>query len=71
MVSAYDRDPRVNETSAGHYDVACAPGDELAGRVAPGLYGGFVAWVRHPDEISGPGFNTADEAIRSLIGDPQ
>lgn len=70
-MSDYDDDPRVHEICAGHYDVVESPSGSFPGRVAPGLHGGFVAWVGHPDEIDGPGFNTADEAIYSLIGAPQ
>ena len=69
MVSAYDNDPRVTAHACGcHYDVAgvgVTPG--MVWLRTDGSFGGSSAASRDADE----GFPTADEAIRSLIGDPQ
>jgi hypothetical protein len=69
-VSAYDNDARVTKVDDGFYRVTCCPGEGPVGKVGPGLYGGFVAYIDE-DDVTGPGFNSADDAIRSLIGDPQ
>jgi hypothetical protein len=71
-VSAYDNDPRVVDRTGGGTVFTILPGSTTRpiGNVAPAEHGGFVGWTdgRKPE---GPGFATADEAIRSLIGDPQ
>ena len=69
-MNAYDNDPRVTAHDDGTYTVTCCPGEGPVGAVSPGLFGGFLAVVGD-DESSGLGFDTADEAIASLIGAPQ
>lgn len=44
--------------------------DGRVAKVAPGQLGGFVG-CSDGVEPDGPGFDTVDEAIRSLIGAPQ
>jgi len=75
-VSAYDEDPRVDWRGDGTYHVEL-PGDgrpgSIDGYVIP-IDGGtrFVAYIGLLDsEPEGWGFDTADEAIRSLIGEPK
>lgn len=69
-MTAYATDPRVTANAVGGYEIAC-----------PGPHGGHVFqrqsgdWAarsgrREPGDFTG-GFPTADEAIRSLIGEPQ
>ncbi len=75
-MSAYRNDPRVVDRTGDGTVFTILPGsaDRPIGNVAPAVLGGFVAWTtptrdtRKPD---GPGFATADEAIRSLIGEPR
>jgi hypothetical protein len=66
-VSAYDNDPRVTSDSDGAFTV-----DMHGARrhVCVGQLGGFVTHDVGFEETDGPGFDTADEAIRSLIGEP-
>lgn len=68
-MSAYDNDPRVTANLDATFNVNT--GDVYARHVCPGLMGGWVAHSLGPDDADGLGFDTADEAIRSLIGDPQ
>lgn len=74
-MSAYANDGRVYLKDSGAYHVEL-PGDgrpgSIDGYVVP-IDGGtrFVAYIGLLDsEPEGRGFDTADEAIRSLIGDP-
>jgi hypothetical protein len=69
-MSAYNHDPRVVSNGDGGFHVFERPGTYPIGVVCPGLFGGFVG-LRTGEESSGPGFDTADEAIRSLIGEPR
>ncbi len=69
-MSAYANDPRVTDMGDGFFRVLPRPGEQPLLAVAPGVHGGFVAG-QLGEEWSGLGFDTADEAIRSLIGDPQ
>lgn len=68
-MSAYDNDSRVAMLTCEHgcVEVAVNGGTRYAG---PGQLGGFVTWSdgQQPD---GLGFDSLDEAIASLIGDPQ
>lgn len=67
-MSLYDNDPRVNTDPDDSFTVS------VEGRwkhVCPGQRGGFVTHSVGVDKVDGPGFDTADEAIRSLIGDPR
>lgn len=69
-MSAYDNDPRVTGTSTGHsfkVDLAERGYDE------PGVVWlrGDGRWVACREHGSYPQYDTADEAIRALIGDPR
>lgn len=73
-MSAYDNDPRVTRTddAAGAYQLQ-HPGDYRVMRVWQRRDG---SWVAQPYGGPTPGgylgeYATADEAIRSLIGDPE
>jgi hypothetical protein len=76
-VSAYDNDPRVQyyDDDPGIFVVRLGPGrlagSHREGRVQPTSDGSrfeAFAWGWEPVKEE---FDTADEAIRSLIGDPQ
>lgn len=71
-MSAYDNDPRVRKVGQDAFYVTCCPSlDEApAGRVMRVSGGRFEA-ATEPDRLDNPTFGTADDAIRSLIGDPQ
>jgi hypothetical protein len=68
-VSAYDQDPRVRKVSQDAFYVTGSPG-EPAARVMRVSGGRFEA-ATEPERLDNPTFATADEAIRSLIGDPK
>lgn len=68
-MSAYDNDPRVTSHPASMFIVV--PESGPVNCVCPGQLGGFVTHDVETDVSHGHGFDTADEAIRSLIGDPQ
>lgn len=70
-MSAYANDPRVTFPDGKAFIlVAVRPGATPDFEVALGMYGGFV--ISDVDgEYDGLGFSTADEAIASLIGEPQ
>ncbi len=69
-MSVYANDPRVVDLRDGHFNLTHGAGREAFGRVFPMPDGGFGAKVNghldNPDV-----FPTTDEAIRSLIGEPQ
>ena len=67
-MSAYVDDPRVEACSDGTFNVTDSG---VVGHVCPGAFGGWVAHSVGADDADGLGFATADEAIRSLIGDPR
>jgi hypothetical protein len=67
-VSAYDNDPRVRKVGQDAFYVTCRPGSP-AGRVMRVSGGRFEA-ATEPDRLDNPTFANADDAIRSLIGDP-
>jgi hypothetical protein len=67
-VSAYENDPRVTAWPDGTFGVSDG---QTPRHVCPGLFGGYVAHSMGADDVDGLGFDTADEAIRSLIGEPQ
>jgi hypothetical protein len=70
-VSAYDNDPRVRFMDVGGmpvFYVDLPSGGQ--GRVMQVSGGRFEA-ASKPDRLDNPTFSTADEAIHSLIGDPQ
>ena len=69
-MSAYDNDPRVavNPSHPGTFDITDS---SVVGHVCPGLFGGWMAHSVGEDDVDGLVFDTADEAMRSLIGDPQ
>lgn len=66
-MSAYTNDPRVTAQPDNTFEV---DDDGASRHVCPGLFGGYVAHSVGADDVDGLGFDTADEAIRSLIGDP-
>jgi hypothetical protein len=73
-VSAYDKDDRVYRKETGTYWVEL-PGDadrdgSQDGYVTPLANGRFLAYVGE-SSTAGCEFDTADEAIRSLLGAPQ
>ncbi|AEV86882.1 hypothetical protein ACWT_5864 [Actinoplanes sp. SE50] len=74
-MSAYANDPRVNDvTGRGTlFLVADKPDGEPVARVRPFIDGAtWVAWPVDENLMTElPEFGTADEAIRSVIGDPQ
>jgi hypothetical protein len=65
-MSAYDDDPRVTAQADGTYNVDAG----TSRHVCPGAFGGYVTHSTGADDADGLGFDTADDAIRSLIGDP-
>lgn len=67
-MSAYANDPRVHANAASNqfYDVNL--GDGRTGLV---WVQGNGEWVASRDAVTAQVLATADEAIRSLIGDPQ
>jgi hypothetical protein len=74
-VSAYDNDPRVTDLTGkgGAFAVTAVPDRAPIMMVRSNVEGGFTAW--QPGEewafaAEKPVFPTADEAIRSLIGEP-
>jgi hypothetical protein len=70
-VSAYDRDPRVRALGGDRYEVRLRIDNRVGHiRPAPEDVGGFWADLEGVGAI-GQTYDTADEAIRSLIGDPQ
>lgn len=66
-MSAYDVDPRV----ACYNDGSLYEVDTTDGRVSVCRWGDVWALVTEPAGRFGAEFATDDEAIRSLIGDPQ
>ncbi len=68
LMGAYDNCPRVTANADGTFrvDVRSVPH-----HVCPAAFGGWVAHRVGVEDWGGLGFDTADEAIRSLIGDPQ
>lgn len=70
-MSAYHNDPRVTMCLDETFQVIVDAVTKDAKHVCPGLLGGFVTHNVGDHETDGPGFDTADEAIRSLIGDPR
>lgn len=70
MQSAYANDPRVFDYGDGDYEVKLDDGRRAS--VSPGATGGFIRSAYTGDLPEAVRvFDTADEAIRSLIGDPQ
>ncbi len=71
-MSDYDNDPRVRLEESGIYyvDLLEVPGRPDDGYVAPRPDGHFEASVGWSD-MTRLVYYTADDAIRSLIGDPQ
>lgn len=69
-MSAYDNDPRVTMLLDETFHVV-VDDERNSKHVCSGALGGFVTHFVGDDKTDGPGFDTADEAIRSLIGDPQ
>ncbi|MGK5682440.1 hypothetical protein [Actinoplanes sp. URMC 104] len=69
-MNAYTGDPRVTDHGHGHYEVSHRPGGVPTGCVQRRCGGVFVAIVDGADP-NPPQFASADEAIRSLIGDPR
>lgn len=69
-MSAYDNDQRVQPIEFGRFEVAT--GGPHGGHVFQRDSGDWAARSGHqePGYCTG-GFESADEAIRSLIGDPQ
>ena len=67
-MSAYVRDLRVEARPSGTFDITDSG---MVGHVCLGVFGGWVAHSVGEDDVDGLGFATADEAIRSPIGDPQ
>lgn len=69
-MSAYDNDPRVEPIVFGSFKVAT--GGPHGGHVFQRDGGDWAArsGYQEPGQFTG-GFESADEAIRSLIGDPQ
>ena len=70
-MSAYDNDPRVTRASHDFFCVVC-PADfgTVGATVFPNREdGGWAAQVEGGHRLTT--FPTADEAIRSLIGDPR
>lgn len=68
-MSVYDNDPRVWSLGSQTYEVEI--GTE---RVPVWYFADFGVWrtgVDRREALSTGGFATADEAIHSLIGDPQ
>jgi hypothetical protein len=70
-VTAYDTDPRVTDLGDGTFHVDTADVGRVVHHVCPGEFGGYVTHEVGVDDSDGPGFDTVDEAIRSLIGAPQ
>jgi hypothetical protein len=70
-VSAYDKDPRVTYLGDECFHLADESRGFDSAFVSPSPLGGFFAFLRGevPDEEDD--FGTADEAIHSLIEDPQ
>ena len=68
-MSAYDNDRGVSTRDCGCCFDVVQP-DGRVGKAAPGMVSGFVG-CSDGVEPNGLGFNTMDEAIRPLIGDPQ
>lgn len=66
--SAYDNDPRVAVHPDGVFMVDTGGGVRC---VCPGHFDGYVTHTPHVDDAEGMGFDTADEAIHSLIGEPR
>ncbi len=71
-MTAYDNDPRVTYLGDERFHLADESRGFSAAFVSPSPYGGFFAFLRgkEPGEEDDD-FGTADDAIRSLIGDPQ
>jgi hypothetical protein len=73
-MSAYDNDPRVTDVT-GHgalYSATCCPGEGPTAQVRLGMDDKFSVFLDGQDSVIDPElFDTADEAIHSLIGDPQ
>jgi len=70
-VSAYDNDPRVNQLNPQNLEVRLG-----TDYVIVYYWPDFAVWRTEQDSanllgLSTTGHATADEAIRSLIGDPQ
>jgi hypothetical protein len=71
-MSAYDNDPRVTNVGDGCYDVTCCAGVDTAPMGHVRLNGLLTFTVSVPGpETESQVFDDADEAIHSLIGDPQ
>lgn len=66
-MSAYANDPRVRKVGDDAWYLT--EGSTLAGRVMR-VSGGMFEAASEPDRLDNPTFGTADDAIRSLIGDP-
>lgn len=70
-MSAYDNDSRVRYMDDGGMPVFYVDRpDGGKGRVMQ-VSGGRYEAADTPDRLDSPTFSTADEAIRSLIGEPQ
>jgi hypothetical protein len=74
-VSAYANDPRVTDPigTGALFHVTCCPGEGPTAQVRRFLDGDtWVVWLDDEDaKAEWREFSTADEAIHSLIGDPQ
>ncbi len=68
-MSVFANHPRVTETSDGRYIIDGQPGEVPTTWVEPD--GEAPVFLVFSDAETGDVFDTADEAIRSLIGDPR
>lgn len=70
-MSAYDNDPRVRFMDVGGMPVFYLDRPDGAECRVMQVSGGRFEAASEPDRLDSPTYPTADEAIRSLIGDPQ
>lgn len=70
-MSAYGDDLRVQIMDVGGMPVFYVNLPEGGTGRVMGVSGGRFEAASVPDRLDSPTFSTADEAIRSLIGDPQ